>query len=37
LEAKYKNFWQKIAVKAAIFYYHKILKDPLGMILSDLM
>ncbi|MDS7942372.1 hypothetical protein RMA95_00340 [Acinetobacter sp. V110_1] len=35
VEAKYKNFWQKIAVKAAIFYYHKILKkDPLGMILE---
>ncbi len=35
IEAKYKNFWQKIAVKAAVFYYHKILKkDPLGMILE---
>lgn len=35
IEAKFKNFWQKLAVKAAIFYYHKILKkDPLGMVLA---
>lgn len=35
VEAKFKNFFQKIAVNSALFFYQKLLKkDPLGMILE---
>lgn len=35
VEAKFKNFAQKMAVKAYVFFYHQILrKDPLGPILA---
>ncbi|MGS0706436.1 hypothetical protein ACVBEE_07855 [Acinetobacter sp. ANC 3781] len=37
IEAKFKNIFQKIAVKFALFFYQKVLnKDPLGMILEKL-
>ncbi|TCB79831.1 hypothetical protein E0H89_02795 [Acinetobacter sp. ANC 3781] len=37
LEAKFKNIFQKLAVKFALFFYQKVLnKDPLGMILEKL-
>ncbi|NNG83236.1 MULTISPECIES: hypothetical protein [Acinetobacter Taxon 24D] len=37
IEAKYKNTFQKLAVKFALFFYQKVLnQDPLGMILEKL-
>lgn len=37
IEAKFKNIFQKLAVKFALFFYQKVLnKDPLGMILEKL-
>lgn len=37
IEAKYKNIFQKLAVKFALFFYQKVLnQDPLGMILEKL-
>lgn len=37
IEAKFKNIFQKLAVKFALFFYQKVLnKDPLGMILQKL-
>lgn len=35
IEAQYPNFWMKMGVKSALFFYQNILhKDPLGMILE---
>lgn len=37
IDAKFKNVFQKLAVKFALFFYQKVLnKDPLGMILEKL-
>lgn len=37
IEAKFKNIFQKLAVKFALFFYQKVLnQDPLGMILEKL-
>lgn len=37
IEAKYKNTFQKLALKFALFFYQKVLnQDPLGMILEKL-